>query len=146
VRQTVRRFMWERPSESPATKGPRRTYDVSRDRLTGCSSRGNVGLPRGEASCVVLPVATGRKDTFPIACSINVGFGVGLAEWGSKSTFALQDSESQLSALGHSRHSRHPGVSGSPQERTFWHTSSSPSALPFRCLVSPSPSAPASRG
>src|SRR5215467_9066828 len=41
-------------SESPATKGPRRTYDVSRDRLTGCSSRGNVGLPRGWASCVVL--------------------------------------------------------------------------------------------
>src|SRR6516164_11301921 len=69
-------------SESPATKGPRRTYDVSRDRLTGCSSRGNVGLPRGGTSCVVLPVATGRKDTFPIACSINVGFGVGLAEWG----------------------------------------------------------------
>src|SRR5215831_18059989 len=53
-----------------------------RDRLTGCSSRGNVGLPRGGASCVVLPVATGRKGTFPIACSIDVGFGVGLAEWG----------------------------------------------------------------
>src|SRR5215831_17830190 len=69
-------------SESPATKGPRRTYDVSRDRLTGCSSRGNVGLPRGGASCVVLPVATGRKGTFPIACSIDVGFGVGLAERG----------------------------------------------------------------
>src|SRR5215831_9840421 len=34
------------------------------------------------------------KGTFPIACSINVGFGVGLAEWGSKSTFALHDSES----------------------------------------------------
>jgi hypothetical protein len=48
----------------------------------------------------VLPVATGRKGTFPIACSINVGFGVGLAEWGSKSTFALQDSESHMSALG----------------------------------------------
>jgi len=48
----------------------------------------------------VLPVATGRKGTFPIACSVNVGFGVGLAEWGSKSTFALQDSESHMSALG----------------------------------------------
>jgi hypothetical protein len=48
----------------------------------------------------VLLVATGRKGTFPIACSINVGFGVGLAEWGSKSTFALQDSESHMSALG----------------------------------------------
>jgi hypothetical protein len=35
--------------------------------------------------------------------SINVGFGVGLAEWGSKSTFALQDSESHMSALGHQR-------------------------------------------
>jgi hypothetical protein len=32
-------------------------------------------------------------------CSINVDFGVGLAEWGSKSTFALQDSESHMSAL-----------------------------------------------
>ena len=28
----------------------------------------------------MLPVATGRKGIFPIACSINVGFGVGLAE------------------------------------------------------------------
>jgi len=51
----------------------------------------------------VLPVATGRKGTFPIACSINVGFRVGLAEWGSKSTFALQDSESHMSALGQIR-------------------------------------------
>ena len=63
----------------------------------------------------MLPVATGRKGTFPIACSINVGFGVGLAEWGSKSTFALQDSESHMSALGHSRHSRHPGVRFAPR-------------------------------
>src|SRR5262249_38561767 len=26
-----------------------------------------------------------------------------------------------MTAVGHSRHSRHPGVSGSPQERTFGH-------------------------
>ena len=43
------------------------------------------GYRAGGVSCVVPPVATGRKGTFPIACSINVGFGVGLAEWGSKS-------------------------------------------------------------
>src|SRR5262245_1832098 len=34
-------------------------------------------MPDYRAGCVVPPVATGRKGTFPIACSINVGFGVG---------------------------------------------------------------------
>src|SRR5262245_25516216 len=42
-----------------------------------------------------------------------------------------RNSESHMSALGQSRHSRHPGVSGSPQERTLWYASS----LPHLCSV-----------
>jgi len=43
-----------------------------------------------------------------------------------------------MSELGHSRHSRHPGVSGSPQERTFgqcsrlWVHARVPSLFPYR--------------
>src|SRR5262245_59646451 len=53
-----------------------------------------------EGSFVCCAVGCDRpKGHIPIACSINVGFGVGLAEWGSKSTFALQDSESPNSDI-----------------------------------------------
>jgi len=43
------------------------------------------------------------------------------AEWGSIIKLRCKSLESPMSALGHSRQSRHPGVSGSPQERTFGH-------------------------
>src|SRR6516164_10129451 len=56
---------WNDQSESPATKGPRRTYNVSRDRLTGRSSRGNVGLPRGELRVLCCRLRPVERAHFP---------------------------------------------------------------------------------
>src|SRR5215813_26625 len=52
-------------SESPATKGPRRTYDVSRDTLTGSSSHDNVGLPRGELRVLCRRLRPAERAHFP---------------------------------------------------------------------------------
>src|SRR5262249_25891725 len=48
-----------------APKGRRRTYDVSRDTLTGCSSRGNVGLPRGELRVLCCRLRPVERAHFP---------------------------------------------------------------------------------
>src|SRR5262249_38338178 len=49
-----------------APKGRRRTYDVSRDTLTGCSSRGNVGLPRGELRVLCCRLRPAERAHFPL--------------------------------------------------------------------------------